>query len=427
MKKILYSLFTIFASVALVACQNDKFPTDNDKQTGTVDLSSINVACDYDSEIVRSSNTDNFIITITEKSTNTKINQWNYADMPQVCTLVAGTYILKAESCTLEPAAWEKPYYADQKEFKVEVDKVTAIGDLLCVLKNVKVTVEFSQDLLKVMGEDCNINVALGKGKLNFSKNEKLAAYFAVEEESNILVATFSGTIDGFYDTTVSTFEDVKAGEWRKLRYTLKSNNEENKESGSFNAQLSVDASCTVVEKDVQVDVNEENITDPEPEPEPDHGGDDPGNDPGNDPQPADGPVISATTFDIKEAQVITEELIIQINVSSEHPLTGLVVDIESDLLTEDVLSDPMIGLSTHLDLVNPGEMRSKLEGFGFPVAEKILEIEKNKDGKYIVEFDITPFGSILALLGSGTHNFILTATDEAGNESTETLTLIAE
>ena len=128
MKKILYSLFTIFASVALVACQNDKFPTDNEKETGTVDLSTMNVTCDYDSEILRSSNTDDFIITITEKSTNQKINSWSYSEMPEVCTLITGTYIIKAESCTLENAAWEKPYYVDEKEFKVEVDKITAIG-----------------------------------------------------------------------------------------------------------------------------------------------------------------------------------------------------------------------------------------------------------------------------------------------------------
>ena len=416
MKKILYSLFTIMASVALVACQNDKLPIDN-SLTGTVDLSTMNVTCDYDSEILRSS-TDDFIITITEKSTNQKINSWSYSEMPEVCTLITGTYIIKAESCTLENEAWEKPYYVDEKEFKVEVDKVTAIGDMVCVLKNVKVTVEFSQDLLKIMGDDCVVNVNLGKGNLDFEKGELRAGYFAVEVESNILVATFRGTIDDDYDTTVSTFEDVKAGEWRILRYSLKSNNQENEENGSFNTQLSVDASCTTVEKDVQVDVNEDVIEDPDPEPQPDNGGDEPGDNPGDNPQPADGPVISATTFDIKEAQVITTDLIIQIVINSEQPLAGLVVDIESNKLTPGELAT--IGLAEHLDLGNPGSMREALEGLGFPVAENVL-------GKNEVMFDITQFAGLLAALGSGTHDFILTATDEAGNETTETLTLIAE
>ncbi len=417
MKKILYSLFTIFASVALVACQNDKFPTDNEKETGTVDLSTMNVTCDYDSEILRSSNTDDFIITITEKSTNQKINSWSYSEMPEVCTLITGTYIIKAESCTLENEAWEKPYYVDEKEFKVEVDKVTAIGDLVCVLKNVKVTVEFSQDLLKIMGDDCVVNVNLGKGNLDFKKGELQAGYFAVEEESNILVATFRGTIDGYYDTTVSTFEDVKAGEWRILRYSLKSNNQENEENGSFNTQLSVDASCTVVEKDVQVDVNEDVIEDPDPEPKPDNGGDEPGDNPGDEPQPADGPVITALTFDIKEAQTVSDNLEIKINVSSELPLTGLVVDIDSEQLSSLL---PGVGLDTHLDLVNPGGMKQGLIDLGFPVEDEIL-------GQTEVSFDITQFVPMLAALGQGTHNFILTATDEAGNETTETLTLIAE
>ena len=419
MKKILYSLFTIMASVALVACQNDKLPIDN-SLTGTVDLSTMNVTCDYDSEILRSS-TDDFIITITEKSTNQRINSWSYSEMPEVCTLITGTYIIKAESCELQPSAWDKPYYVDQKEFKVEVDKVTAIGDLVCVLKNVKVTVEFSQDLLKIMGDDCNVKVELGKGKgdlgLNFTKSEQRAAYFAVEEESNILVATFQGTIDGYYDTTVSTFEDVKAGEWRILRYSLKSNNQENEENGSFNTQLSVDASCTTVEKDVQVDVNEDVIEDPDPEPKPDNGGDEPGDNPGDEPQPADGPVITALTFDIKEAQTVSDNLEIKINVSSELPLTGLVVDIDSEQLSSLL---PGVGLDTHLDLVNPGGMKQGLIDLGFPVEDEIL-------GQTEVSFDITQFVPMLAALGQGTHNFILTATDEAGNETTETLTLIAE
>lgn len=418
MKKILYSLFTIMASVALVACQNDKLPIDN-SLTGTVDLSTMNVTCDYDSEILRSS-TDDFIITITEKSTNQKINSWSYSEMPEVCTLITGTYIIKAESCELQPSAWDKPYYVDQKEFKVEVDKVTAIGDLVCVLKNVKVTVEFSQDLLKIMGDDCNVKVELGKGKgdlgLNFTKSEQRAAYFAVEEESNILVATFQGTIDGYYDTTVSTFEDVKAGEWRILRYSLKSNNQENEENGSFNTQLSVDASCTTVEKDVQVDVNEDVIEDPDPEPKPDNGGDEPGDNPGDEPQPADGPVITALTFDIKEAQTVSDNLEIKINVSSELPLAGLVVDIDSEQLTPML---PGVGLDSHLDLVNPGSMKEGLIGLGFPVEDEIL-------GKTEVSFDITQFVPMLAAF-PGTHKFILTATDEAGNETTETLTLIAE
>ena len=417
MKKILYTLFTIFASVALVACQNEDLLTDNNK-TGQLDLSALNVSCDYESEILRS-NTNDFIITITEKSTNALVNTWKYSEMPEVCTLTAGTYNLKAESCQLKNEAWNAPYYAAEKEFKIVVDKVTAVGDLVCVLKNVKVTVEFSSDLLAVLGDDWNINVALGKGKLDFNKNNQGAGYFAVEEENNTLHAYFSGTIDGFADNIYSEFDDVKAGEWRILRYTLKSNNTENKENGSFVADLLIDVSCNTIEKDVQVDVEEDIIEDPNPEPTPgdddDNGGDDNG---GDQPQPGNGPVIAATTFDISKPQIITGDLVIKVVVTSEHPLAGFVVDIDSEALSPEELEG--VGLASHLDLVNPGSMREGLEGLGFPVAENVL-------GKNEISFDITPFAGLLAALGSGTHYFIMTATDEAGNVTTETLTLIAQ
>jgi hypothetical protein len=264
---------------------------------------------------------------------------------------------------------------------------------------------------MAVLGDDCNVNVALGKGELNFTKDETRAGYFAVEESNNILHAYFSGSVDGYVDNIYNEFEDVKAGEWRILRYSLKQNNEQYEEKGSFAANLLVDVSCNTIEKNIQVEIEEDIITDPDPEPQPGGDGDDPI-------VPVHGPVITASTFDIKEPQVITDDLVIMVEIKSELPLTGLVVDIVSELLTDVALKD--VGLSSHLDLVNPGEFREYLINFGFPIGDEVL-------GKNEVSFDITPFGVLLKMLGNGTHEFVLTATDEGGNVTTETLTLIAQ
>ena len=43
------------------------------------------------------------------------------------------------------------------------------------------------------------------------------------------------------------------------------------------------------------------------------------------------------------------------------------------------------------------------------------------------ISFDITQFAGLLAALGNGTHQFVMTATDEANNQTVETLTLIAQ
>lgn len=409
MKKILYSFLTIIVALVITSCEQEKLPTDT-KTTGEVDFTTLIVRYDASAEIMRAVDVDNFIISVYESNGTTKLAEWSYGSMPEVFTLTAGSYLLKAESCALQNAAWDTPYYFAQKEFKVEVDKVTAIGEVVCELSNVKVTVEYSSDLLAIMGDDCKVNIALGRGSLDFTKNESRAGYFAVTEESNRMYAYFTGSVDGVVDTTYREIENVKAGEWRILKYSLKQNNTENVENGAFALSLSVDVSCSVVEQNNEIDVTEDVIDDPE-------GGNNDNPKP-DDPQPVSGPVITATTFDIKEPQIISDELVIVVEVNSESPLAGFYVDIVSATLTPDELE--AVGLSSHLDLAYPGDLRPQLEGLGFPVAENVL-------GQNKISFDITQFAGLLAALGSGTHQFVMTATDEAGNETIETLTLIAQ
>lgn len=409
MKKILYSLLTIIAALVITSCEQEKLQTET-KTTGEVDFTTLIVRYDASAEIMRAVDVDNFIISVYESNGTSKLAEWSYGSMPEVFTLTAGSYLLKAESCVLQNAAWDTPYYFAQKEFKVEVDKVTAIGEVVCELSNVKVTIEYSSDLLAVMGDDCKVNIALGRGSLDFVKNESRAGYFAVTEESNRMYAYFTGSVDGVVDTTYREIENVKAGEWRILKYSLKQNNTENVENGAFALSLSVDVSCSVVEQNNEIDVTEDVIDDPE-------GGNNDNPKP-DDPKPVSGPVITATTFDIKEPQIISDELVIVVEVNSESPLAGFYVDIVSATLTPDELE--AVGLSSHLDLAYPGDLRPQLEGLGFPVAENVL-------GQNKISFDITQFAGLLAALGSGTHQFVMTATDEAGNETIETLTLIAQ
>ena len=409
MKKILYSLLTIIAALVITSCEQEKLQTET-KTTGEVDFTTLIVRYDASAEIMRAVDVDNFIISVYESNGTSKLAEWSYGSIPEVFTLTAGSYLLKAESCVLQNAAWDTPYYFAQKEFKVEADKVTAIGEVVCELSNVKVTIEYSSDLLAVMGDDCKVNIALGRGSLDFGKNESRAGYFAVTEESNRMYAYFTGSVDGVVDTTYREIENVKAGEWRILKYSLKQNNTENVENGAFALSLSVDVSCSVVEQNNEIDVTEDVIDDPE-------GGNNDNPKP-DDPQPVSGPVITATTFDIKEPQIISDELVIVVEVNSESPLAGFYVDIVSATLTPDELE--AVGLSSHLDLAYPGDLRPQLEGLGFPVAENVL-------GQNKISFDITQFAGLLAALGSGTHQFVMTATDEAGNETIETLTLIAQ
>ena len=110
-------------------------------------------------------------------------------------------------------------------------------------------------------------------------------------------------------------------------------------------------------------------------------------------------------------------QVIVDITSSDKNGLTGLVVDIDSPTLTPDELAG--MGLASHLDLVNPGDLKTAIEGLGFPTGSNVLNQSK-------VTFDISNFMPLLGLLGAGTHNFIIKATDAQGT-TTETLILVTE
>lgn len=407
MKKIFNTLVVAICSIALFSCNQENIDYPAGDGCGKVDLSSLTVTYDESEVIMRSTDTQDFIVSIYERNSETVTAQWSYKNLPEIFTLTQGAYTLEVKSHNPESAAWDAPYYYAKKDFDIITNKVTPIGNVVCKLSNVKVTVEFSSELMQVMSNDCRVNIGLGQGTLDFTREESRAGYFTVTNESNRLYAYFIGTVDGVVDTTYREIENVKAGEWRIIRYSLKSTVEDEKEIGSFKPSIYVDVTCFTVEQDVQIPVKEEEIiADPEPS-TPDT----------PEPQP-NGPTIKATAFDIDEPQIINENLIIKVEVTSESPLKGFTVDIESTTLTPSELE--AVGLATHLDLANPGNFRPQLEGLGFPVAENVV-------GQTAISFDITPFGSMLAALGAGTHKFIMTATDEAGNTTEKTLTLISE
>lgn len=410
MRKIL-NIFLVAAASMLLSCNKENITYPAGGSTGTLDLSSIALTCNTEETVLRSGgniDTQDFIVSIYNVQ-NVLQNEWTYKEMPEVLTLSAGEYVLKVKSHEPLDAAWNAPYYYAEKSFAIVADQMTIIGDIVCVLSNVKVTVEYSDDLLAVLGEGCKVNVGLGLGTLDFSIDETRAGYFTVKEESNRLYAYFMGPIDGYIDTIYREIDNVKAGEWRILRYSLKSPEPGDPASGNFTTSLRVDVSCYIVEQNIEIPVEEDVIEDPEPS-NPDT--------PTPPPSGEEAPVITATTFDIDEPQIVTPELTIKIMVTSENPLSGFTVDIESTTLTAEELES--VGLSTHLDLANPGELKENLQGLGFPVEDQVI-------GQNELSFDITQFSTLLSALGPGTHKFIMTATDNKDNATTETLTLITQ
>ena len=102
--------------------------------------------------------------------------------------------------------------------------------------------------------------------------------------------------------------------------------------------------------------------------------------------------------------------------VTSQTGFTGFTVDIISEnVLPASELES--VGLASHLDLINPGEFQSKLEGFGFPTGAAV-------SGQKTLSFDISGFMDLLSLLNKeGNCDFRLTVTDASGT-NTKTIRL---
>ncbi len=109
-------------------------------------------------------------------------------------------------------------------------------------------------------------------------------------------------------------------------------------------------------------------------------------------------------------------EVEIKIGITTESAFSAFTVDIISEnVLTPDELTG--VGLTSHLDLINPGQYEAKLQGLGFPTGAGITE---NKS----LSFDITGFMSMLTLMNkAGNCDFRLTVTDASGT-NTKTIQL---
>ena len=407
MKKIFYIALTAVLGLAGTSCDREKLTYDSEPgeisgKTGTLDLSSFDAIPNNDIKetekkpVSRAVDTGGFTVQIfrSDNGSETLEKNWKYSETPEIVTLNVGNYNLKVFSHEVQPSEWEKPYYYADKTFSIEENRVTQIDTLVCTLQNIKVS------------------VTVGKGALDFMKEESRAGYFRADEESNLLIATFSGTIDGYEEVNRIQVDNVKAGEWRKIHYDIK-RPEPGSETGGITPSVTLDASCEIIDHLGNVTIDEEVIEDPNPI--------DPGTgpDPDPDPQPTDAPKITSSTIKLGTPVTVTEglQVIVDITSSDKNGLTGLVVDIESPTLTPDELAG--MGLASHLDLVNPGDLKTAIEGLGFPTGSNVLNQSK-------VTFDISDFMPLLGLLGAGTHNFIIKATDAQGT-TTETLILVTE
>lgn len=353
---------------------------------------------------------DDFNVLFTLEGHSEPTAKYRYGDMPEVVTLPAGTYTCTATYGENRQAAWESPYFLGKSsQFEVIAYEICSYVDPIeCKLENIKVTVDFDASLRSVMSSDSYVEVKVGSSSsLNYGLAEadaEKAGYFMHSDEIS-LVAVFHGTVDGTETVETKSLKSISKGCHYKITFKLHQGGDGDG-TGEISGSVTTDATVEIVPISVNVPAGEEPLLDDSERPQEGEGG-------GDDPSKPDDPVAEPPTI-VAEAPVdldiindgrTLDNVVLHITSTADGGFTGFICEIDSDILTAEALGE--FGLTSVLDLANtPDSLSASLSSIGLPT---------NVAGKSYVKFDISSFMSMLAELGDGQSNFILTVTDANG------------
>ena len=431
---IIYNLVAAGALLLGLSSCHDDIPGSGvvDSKTGTVQLSSMSIDMSDAEKVITSSagratiDLNDFIVNIIDKTGAQAPRTYRYGDMPEILTLPVGDYTVEVESHKIQKAEWDAPYYKGSKDFAIQNAEITNIGVVTAKFSSLKVTVVFSDELRKVMGDDVTVSIKSNdSGELIFTPSETRAGYFEVIEGSTTLIAHFEGTVDGTKTTYDTPFVDIEAGQHRIITYKTKAAPDIPEQSGTIDpsGHVQLDADVEIVGIDGNLTVEEDLID----------GSDRPGQetpkDPDTDPEPGPGPggdvTDHAATFEatnspnlrLDAVNTVTENFGNAIvTIRCPKGIKNLVVTINTDSQAfTTTLGD--LGLDKPFDLAYPGDLEEQIgeEGLGLATGDKVINQKE-------VLFNITDFVPLLNIY-PGTHKFIITVTDN--DNKAETLSLV--
>ena len=233
------------------------------------------------------------------------------------------------------------------------------------------------------------------------------------------MTVTLKGTIDGEAIDYSERITDVKTGVHNIIKYKFTPVSDGSGDGGTLNVAINVDSSLTGSDEVIGVNPGEEPGIDDFPE----DGGEEPGEGDGEGDQNM--PTIVGANFngspfdiekDILNVSIKTDmdnPIPLQVTLSAPNGIAHVYVTIDSETLTEDLLTE--VDLAKDFDLAEPGDLESGLNNLGLPTGENVI-------GKTEIPFDITNFTPLLGMFGVATHNFIIRLVDQQNLEVTQTL-----
>lgn len=428
MKNIFLICFTLMVVLfTFSACHSEKMETGATDVTGQLSLASMKMEVDLKVDTVYPQSragvdVSNFLLTI-KNSQGEQVEQYTYSEMPEIISLPVGTYTVVASSAEAATNGFDVPFYTGSTEqFTIKENELTEVSALTCRLANVMISVEYDEELRKLMGEDVVTTVKIGDNSLDIPSSETRKAYLIAPASAGSMDITLKGTIDGESVTEVKRVENVQAGQYNIIKYVLSPVDDGNNSvGGNLNIAINIDSSMTSSDETVGVNPGEEPGIDDFPTDggeEPSDGDGDGGDESGSEQNMPTivGTDFNGNTFDIsKDVLTVTKGQSVPLSVTLLAPnkMAHVYVTIDSETLTEDVLVG--VNLAKNFDLAEPGDLEAGLKGLGFPTGTDVI-------GKEEIPFDITQFTSLLGIYGAANHNFIIRVVDQQGLEVTETL-----
>lgn len=427
MKNIFLICLTLMAVLfTFSACHSEKMETGATDVTGQLSLASMKMEVDLKVDTVYPQSragvdVSNFLLTI-KNSQGEQVEQYTYSEMPEIISLPVGTYTVVASSAEAATNGFDVPFYTGSTEqFTIKENELTEVPALTCRLANVMISVKYDDELRKLMGEDVVTTVKIGDNSLDIPSSETRKAYLIALASVSPMDITLKGTIDGESVTEVNRVEEVQAGQYNIIKYTLSPVDDGNNSvGGNLNIAINVDSSMTSSDETVGVNPGEEPGIDDFPTDggeEPGDGDGDGGDESGSD---QNMPTIEGTSFNKVPFDIDNDRLTIsgaaelQVTIGAPNGIANLFVEIISETL--DVSE---VGLPKSFDLAYPGENSDALSGLGFLVGDKVI-------GQAEVLFDISNF-TILLPTFKGNHDFKIRVVDSKGLEETKTLKLKVE
>lgn len=308
---------------------------------------------------------------------------------------------VSSEEPSAMPAVdWEHPFYGAEKEFTIRKGQTETLGEVVCKLRNIKVTVVCAADLAAQFTPDTKATVSLKEHRAEFSLKESRAAYFAPQEGANTLTFTLTGKFTTGEDASFSReITGVAGGQWRKITIV-------NTHADQGNVKLDIEVDSFILDEEIIVD-GSDNIVEPPVDQE---SGD-------NDEKAVK---IEWAGHDFSQQYIVESGMSIDIDTTVPAGIASYEVHIVSQELAP-FLAD--IGLPDTFDLCNvegdPNDANSlagKIHNLGFPINDAVK-------GKEQLTISISGFVELLLNI-PGEHNFSLTVTDRNGKHNTKTIQL---